>query len=293
MAGLRRGNLLEKLGTSRSGFGLLGISIIYKLFLDNFFFFSPSVELLCGVCCAAIWATFFIRMLGFWGVYRGRAELGVKHANWVVLGFLIGILACLFGIILDSITPSPLTPVPYTKLRTFTILAGTVYFFNRLSLFLIVYNVFSRKGKKVISIIFCLLLIVVIMNLIIMAPKLAKYNSELNEYLEGEPEPDNDEILQKYHDVKKPLIPHRIIISVEGLVISILLFVVSFTFNKARNRPKPNSFHIEEEEEEEEEEDEKFSTSSMNEKKVKCPKCEWSNDPAYTYCMMCGTPLKK
>ena len=80
----------------------------------------------------------------------------------------------------------------------------------------------------------------------------------------------------------------KLYIIIGGSAVVLLLVVIClFVYIRRKRKGGGDEEGDEDEDEEEEDKDEEI------ENKVKCPECEWDNDPSYVYCMICGTTLKE
>ena len=208
-------------------------------------------------------------LFGLIGILRGRAELKIKHANWVALGFLF----CFFGIILSIISVSIDADTSNSAGTGGMWLDMVAFLLTFIGIFAFIYNIFPKKWKKIIAIIFCIAFVGGILNSLIAQPKVETMVDELDDYIEeGEVvifelrrEPTYEEILNKYDELKRPLIPFKIIEFLLEMSIVIVLLATYAIFNKAKrgwggtNKPyryKKYEYEDEEDEEDEEEDDE-------------------------------------
>jgi len=342
------------LGKARVGYLLFGLSYLFILISDitiffyptsyNFFYSSPINAVLLGyggLCCSIFGSLIGVAILmwffGLIGILRGRAELKIKHANWAVFGVLFCFLGNLFYFLLYIIAMSTNGDTSDSAEALGGWLEIVAFLITFIGLFAFIYNVFPRKGKKVIVVIFCIVFIGAITNWLIAQPKAETMVEELVDYVEeGEDigygrrrTPTDVEILDKYDELKKPLIPFVIIGFLFEMSIVIVIMVTFAIFNRAKRgwSDKKESYkygYNDEEDEEEEDDDEDLNvlerlrrkqqrklgnTGKMDEEKIdpremakkeslkagsKCIKCSHLLIPADAeFCAICGTNQTK
>lgn len=103
---------------------------------------------------------------GLIAVFRGRGELKVKHANWVCFGFFLGLLAVFFDLIAYSIDPSIDLFSKQPKARYVLMISLLL---SHLSIYTFVYNVFPKKMKLALNIVFGIVLIGSVINFLTMS----------------------------------------------------------------------------------------------------------------------------
>lgn len=188
--------------------------------------------------------------------------MNIKHANWVILG----VLFCFLGIVLKIIGLS-IDGDASDSTSTGGIWCGIAgILFTFIGLFAFTYNIFPKERRKVIALIFCILIVGTIINSLIIHSKTEKlvkdmedYREEGEEWLWGFREPTDEEILEKYYELRRPLIPFVIINFLLELSVVIILLVSYFILNRSamrwRKRYKYGKYEEDDEDEEEDEDD--------------------------------------
>lgn len=133
-----------------------------------------------GVFCMliqlSIWSDLFL-FVGLIAIFRGRGGLSLRHANWVMIGFVVGMISFLASLLAVTRDPNVISD-PQRNTALYILAFSTVSYIA--AIYFLVYNVYPRRVQLTLNIGFGIIITGSAVNLLLLPGSMCIIASSLN-----------------------------------------------------------------------------------------------------------------